>query len=415
MNLSTLLTNEPWAMTEAGYRSALRAVLDHNEIEKFKGAPAQSAAEASGEMLVRSSFMVESVRDLDVDEDGVATIPIAGYLTPQSYWDGDRASYEWIGSALRAALDADEVTRIVFAVDTAGGIVSGVEGLASEIFAARSVKPTVAFVSGQAASAGYWLASSAERMIVTRTSIVGSIGVLWTALDFSKLDAEMGIEEIRIVSSQSPLKDFDPGEDEGEALIKEMIDAIADVFIEDVARNRGVSEGTVMSDFGQGWVKVGAAAVAANMADEVGSLDDALGGGSPSELQPPIAASDQHGSHNQMEFKIEDLSAAFLEKHAPTLLASIRQEAALEATKKVESEAPDVEKVTAEAKTAGADSERERVLGIQEAAKGTGFDELTAEMVADPSVSIEAAKGRLFEADKAAKAGKPLKETLRGS
>ncbi len=400
MSLSKLLT-EPWAISVEGYKETLRALKDHNSVVRFKGG-APEDPEAHGLHLE----VVDHDDELEVVGDGVAVIPIAGYLTPTSYWPGDRASYEWIGGQVAAAVENAEVREIVLSVDSAGGSVPGAEALASQIFEARASKSITAFVSGQASSAGYWLASSASRIVIGRTSILGSIGVLWTTLDFSKMDAELGIEEITIVSSQSPAKDTDPKTDDGRARIQAMVDAIAEVFISDVARNRGVSTETVISDFGGGWVLVGESAIAAGMADELGTLEAVISsaGGSPSGIHIPAARGTEGSTMDSIE--VGKITAEFLNEHRPELVVSIVETASSAAVEAALAKVPDLDVVRAESTEAGATAERERVLGIQAAAEGSGNAELVAELVGDSSISVEAAEARLFQAHKAERKGR---------
>jgi ClpP class serine protease len=71
-----------------------------------------------------------------------------------------------------------------------------------------------------------------------------------------------------------------------------MLDDMAKVFIAKVARNRGVSTETVLSKFGAGGVLIGAKAVKAGMADEVGHFETALAK-MQSQAKPAAKASAQ--------------------------------------------------------------------------------------------------------------------------
>jgi hypothetical protein len=81
---------------------------------------------------------------------------------------------------------------------------------------------------------------------------------------------------IEFVSSQSPHKRPDPSTEAGKAQIQATADDLADVFVDAVAANRGVSRDAVLSDFGRGGSLVGSKAVAAGMADRVGSLEQVI-------------------------------------------------------------------------------------------------------------------------------------------
>ncbi|MBK6423882.1 MAG: S49 family peptidase [Gemmatimonadetes bacterium] len=93
-------------------------------------------------------------------------------------------------------------------------------------------------------------------------------------LDTRARDRAAGVEEIEIVSSQTPRKrDDDPTTDTGRAAVQATVDALAAVFLAAVARYRGVPEATVLADYGQGGVFVGEAAVLTGLADRLGTYE----------------------------------------------------------------------------------------------------------------------------------------------
>ena len=134
----------------------------------------------------------------------------------------------------------------------------------------KARKPIHAYVSGQCCSGAYWIAAACESMTVDPSAVLGSIGVVAVHRRASAKD------EVEIGSSQSPNKRPDVETEAGRRQIQETIDAIAQVFIEDVARYRGLQPGQVIERFGAGGVKVGAAAVEAGMADRLGSFEGLL-------------------------------------------------------------------------------------------------------------------------------------------
>ena len=87
---------------------------------------------------------------------------------------------------------------------------------------------------------------------------------------------QAGVRRVEIVSSQSPGKRGDPIDDDVLARLQVRVDDLAEIFLQDVARYRGVSADKVMQDFGQGDVLIGDKAVRAGMADRVGSLATVL-------------------------------------------------------------------------------------------------------------------------------------------
>lgn len=247
--------------------------------------------------------------------DGVALIsvhgPIFRYANIFTELSGAE-SIDVLATDLQAALDNPAVRHIVLWIDSPGGQVNGTSEFAQQIHATDMVKPVTAYVGNLAASAGYWLASSASRIVIGDTAMLGSIGVV------TGMYVEDDETFVEVVSTQSPGKRPDVRTTEGRAQIQAEVDALADVFVKTVARNRDVSVEKVLSDFGKGGILVGQAAVDAGMADEIGSLEGLL-----AELAGPTASKSTSNRSSSMSTKkgpvtvasTADLQAAFANGH----------------------------------------------------------------------------------------------------
>ncbi len=176
-------------------------------------------------------------------------------------------SHDVLAQEFKAAVTSPQVSAIVLEVDSPGGQVSGTSELARMIHASRGSKPIIAYAA-MAASAAYWIASAADRIVISDTGQVGSIGVV------QMVNVSDDPETVEIVSSQSPSKRPDVRTDGGRAQLQSMVDEIAQVFIDSVAEFRGISSTKVLANFGQGALRVGRSAALAGMADEVGTLED---------------------------------------------------------------------------------------------------------------------------------------------
>lgn len=265
MKFFDVVVSQPWALLEARaeeYRAILNGESEFNPeaLEAYRAKQSQT-----GERL--------TVRN------GVGILKVQGPLLKRATWFAEvcgMTSYEVLRRDLQAALDDPSVKSIMLAIDSPGGEANGCDELATAIFEARGVKPITAYVSGMAASGGYWIASAADRVVVSELAILGSIGVVLGVEDKTAAEERRGVRNIQFVSSQSPGKRPDPTTDQGRTQIQTMVDDLAEVFISAVARNRGVSTEDVISKFGAGGVKIGAKAVAAGMADEVGQFEAVL-------------------------------------------------------------------------------------------------------------------------------------------
>ena len=270
------MLSEPWAI-DPSYIPLLAAIAQRNhgsaEIQAAEGWAKRDYQLMAGPSAIRLDGSYRSF----VSE-GVAIIPVTGPIFPRANMMTEMSgatSCTMVQNDICAALNADEVGGILFIFDTPGGAVSGVNATADLMDKAKKQKPTCAFVSGSAASAGYWLASQAGEIVMERTALVGSVGVVVSTSKQTEVDAD-GRMEIEIVSSNAGNKRVDPSTEDGQGEIRGMLDAIEREFIADIARGRGISTETVIEKFGQGGVKVGSDAIAAGMADRIGSYDIAL-------------------------------------------------------------------------------------------------------------------------------------------
>ena len=211
--------------------------------------------------------------------DGVAVLSISGPIFRRDSffsWYYGGCNLNAFALNLGKALNDPSVKSILLEVDSPGGEALGCGEVAGMIFAAREHKPVIAYVTGMGASAAYYLASAATEVVIHKTAFVGSIGTVISFTDTSKLDEELGIQRVKIVSKVSPKKQLDPGTKDGRDELQKMVDSLAEAFVADVARFRSVSEEKVLSDFGQGGILMGEEAVSAGMADRTGNCEDLI-------------------------------------------------------------------------------------------------------------------------------------------
>lgn len=280
-------------------------------------------------------------------------------------------STEQFAQDFQAAIDNPGIMGVVLDLSTPGGEAAGVNEIANAIFAARGLKPIVAYVGDMAASGGYWIASAADRIVMDATAIVGSIGVVSR---YVKRPDSPGVRVTEIVSSQSPNKRLDPETDAGRLDIQRQVDAIAQVFVDTVARNRGVDPAVVIDRFGAGGVQVGAEAVARGMADAIGSLQSVV-----TELSSPAGPPGPAAIQRRVQMETKPI---VIEALAADVVATLYPEAAtaLRAEGRAAAEALTAAAV-GEARTAGAVAERTRIIDIQAAAL-PGFEQVATDAIA---------------------------------
>jgi signal peptide peptidase SppA len=243
----------------------------------------------------------------------VAVIPIHGTLVRRTSGleaESGLASYTGIAAQLDAALTSPEVAAILLDIDSPGGESGGVFDLADRIRVASQVKPVWAVANDMAFSAAYALASAATRVFVARTGGVGSIGVIAMHIDQSVKDAKDGVRYTAVFAGErkNDLNPHEPLSDAAHAVLKAEVDRVYELFVETVARHRGLDADAVRAT--EAGLFFGPDAVATGLADAVGSLDDALTQltQSLSPLPTQVAPASQAGflRNHQMESSMND-------------------------------------------------------------------------------------------------------------
>lgn len=213
--------------------------------------------------------------------DGIAVIEIAGVLIHRGSWIGQssgQTSYEGITAQIDAAVSDPAVRGIALDIDSFGGEVAGVFDLADRIRAIRGSKPVWAFIAEHAFSAGYALASQADRILLPRTGAVGSIGVVVMHADMSGQLDQDGMRVTLIHSGQHKVdgNPYEPLPEEVRGDIQREIDVLRFLFAETVAAGRGARLTQDAALATEAATYRGADAVAAGLADEVTDLAGGL-------------------------------------------------------------------------------------------------------------------------------------------
>lgn len=228
--------------------------------------------------------------------DGIAVIEISGVLIHRGSWIGQssgQTSYEGIAAQIEAAAKDPSVRGLALEIDSFGGEVAGVFDLADQIRAVRATKPVWAFVAEHAFSAGYALASQADRILLPRTGTVGSIGVVVIHADLSGQLDQDGVRVTLIHSGQHKV-DGNPYEPLPEAVrddIQREIDVLRFLFAETVAAGRAGRLSQEASLATEAATFRGTDAVAAGLADEVTDLARGFAGfGKMLSSPPPLSS-----------------------------------------------------------------------------------------------------------------------------
>lgn len=213
----------------------------------------------------------------------VAVLPLYGLIAQKASMvnqaSGPRGtSTEAFGAALDAAMADPQITAVVFDVNSPGGSINGVPELAAKIRSYRGLKPMEAAINGLGASAAYYIAVAADKVNISPSSEVGSIGVYTVHNDLSARLATEGIKQtvIRAGKYKAEGHPAEPLSDDARNAIQERVDEAYDQFVKDVAKSRDVSVADVRGGFGEGRVVSAKKGLELTMVDRVETFDQTL-------------------------------------------------------------------------------------------------------------------------------------------
>jgi signal peptide peptidase SppA len=211
--------------------------------------------------------------------EGIAVIPIHGSLVKRSLGmeaASGLTSYGEIAAMLDAALADPQVSGILLDIDSPGGEASGSFELARRVREVAGQKPVWAVANDAAYSAAYAIAASAQRLFVTETGGVGSIGVIALHVDQSVKDAKEGYHYTAITAGAHK-NDYSPHEPLSDAAKTELqgeVDRLYAIFTEHVAAMRSLDLAAVRAT--EAGLYFGTNAVAQGLADGVQTLEATL-------------------------------------------------------------------------------------------------------------------------------------------
>src|SRR6185436_11155722 len=201
-----------------------------------------------------------------------AMVEVNGLIAP-----GSDASAERITSALQAAFKDKNTQGVVVRCNSPGGSPVQAQTIYDEMRRLRKQYPDIPLytvVEDVCASGGYFVAVGADRIFVSKASIVGSVGVLMNGFGFTGLMEKLGVERRLITAGENKgmLDPFSPVDAKDVAHAKQLIADVHQQFIAVVREGRGkrLKEG---ADTFSGLIWTGQKSVELGIADAFGSLE----------------------------------------------------------------------------------------------------------------------------------------------
>ena len=186
---------------------------------------------------------------------------------------GDR--FAGIISSVRAD---STVKAVVLRVASPGGSVAASEKIRTEIDLLRKVKPVIASYGNYAASGGYWISNSCDKIFSDKSTLTGSIGVFSMIPDFSGTAEKVfhvGVTNVGSSRHSDMYSLTRPFDAEETAYMQRSVDDIYEAFLENVSAGRGMDKAEI-DEIAQGRVWTGSDALKIGLVDEIGTLADAV-------------------------------------------------------------------------------------------------------------------------------------------
>ena len=200
-------------------------------------------------------------------EDQIARVTISGFITE------DRRQTELLAKLAKT----DAVKGVIVAINSTGGATTGGEALYEGLRKLAEQKPTVAAIGTVGASAAYMAAIATDHIVARRTSITGSIGVLFQYPEVSQLLDKLGVnvEDIKSAPLKAAPSPFEPASEEARAVIQGVVNDTYGWFVDIVAERRDLNafEARRLAD---GRIYTGGQALDSKLIDEIGGEDAAI-------------------------------------------------------------------------------------------------------------------------------------------
>lgn len=209
----------------------------------------------------------------------IMILPIKGVIVSDGGSTGLFGEESTVSSDVLEKLDSiegdDSVKAVILEINSPGGTVVASKEIAEKI--KKLNKPVVAWIREYGASGAYWIASSSDYIVADELSVTGSIGVIGSYLEFSRLFDKYGVDYERLVAGDykdagTQYKKLTKNERD---MLQKKLNLIHKKFKEDVSRNRNISSEKI-DDIANGIFYLGYEAYELGLVDKLGNKEDAI-------------------------------------------------------------------------------------------------------------------------------------------
>ncbi|HJV65154.1 MAG TPA: signal peptide peptidase SppA [Geomonas sp.] len=214
----------------------------------------------------------------------IVLLDVSGLISEKRFGinlSGKPSHLSEIKEALQKAAEDRDVVGVLVRINSPGGTVTASDIIRHELVSFKKQKqvPVHAAIIGMGTSGGYYVATAADRISATPTSVTGSIGVIYMHFQVDRLLEKIGASEWNIKSGDKKdmLSPFRPATAEEKAIMQGVIDTLYRRFIDMVLTRPGntLSREELLR-LADGRIYTAEQALVARLIDGVCYLDESL-------------------------------------------------------------------------------------------------------------------------------------------
>jgi protease-4 len=213
--------------------------------------------------------------------DKVVVVPIEGVIAPADDTLGGvlpTSTPEGLTDALRQAGSDPSVVAVVLEIDSPGGGVTASDEMHQSVldFEENTGEPVVVSMQDVTASGGYYISTAADRIVANKTTLTGSLGVIFEITNFAEAADKYGIKQVVIKSGKykdigSAFREMTPEERD---IFQSIVDDSYAQFVDVISEGRDIPKDRVR-EIADGRVYSGLQAKKLGLIDSFGGLDEA--------------------------------------------------------------------------------------------------------------------------------------------
>lgn len=218
-----------------------------------------------------------------------------------------------------SAFEPERLKEVVVSVNSPGGSPVQCDLITSYLHmkAIKSKVPVTVFVEDIAASGGYWIACSGQQVFANKSSILGSLGVIYAGLGFTEMIKKIGVERRLLTAggNKALMDPLSPLQDDHVKIVRKMLADTHQVFIDHVKKQRGDKLKGSDDELFSGAIWTGEAALDLGLIDGIDNLEDYIQRKYGDEVKV-----------NRVKSKYQEFAEMFGAKSSPSLQDMLTRE-----------------------------------------------------------------------------------------